>query len=125
MEKFEVRFDAKARRLHWTMRGFWTMADVAAFATALRATVEPLGPPPHRYDGLCDSRDFPVQARDVSDALGMIEQVGRAMHEGRIAIVVGSVTNKLQAQRTLTGDRIRVFLDIDEARTWLAASAAE
>jgi hypothetical protein len=116
---FEVAFDRKMRLLRWTMRGFWTMADVAAFAAAMRAATEPLGPPPQDYDGLCDSRDFPVQNREVSDALGHIDRIGSTMRRGRLAIVVGSTMNKLQAQRTLLSDGVRVFLSMDEAQAWL------
>ncbi len=119
MEKFEVRYDPAQCRLHWTIREFWSLADVAAFATALRAEVERLGPPPRRFDGLCDSRDFPVQSAEVSAALGQIEQASRHLQHGRVAVVVGSMTNKLQAQRTLAGDHVRIFLDADEAVAWL------
>jgi hypothetical protein len=119
LPKFEVRYDPAARLLRWTMRGFWTMADVAAFAQSMRAATKPLGAPPHSYDGLCDSRDFPVQSGEVSAALGEIDRIGGAMRKGRFAIVVGSAMNKLQAQRTLKGEGIRVFLVLDDALAWL------
>jgi hypothetical protein len=119
--KFEVTFDRNRRLLSWTMRGFWTLEDVAAFRRAMVAAIKPLGPPPHRYDGLCDSRDFHVQTGPVSVALGEIDRIGTsARHDrGRFAIVVGSVINKLQAERTLTGSGIRVFLSMREAEDWL------
>jgi hypothetical protein len=116
---FDVAFDRRARLLRWTMRGFWTMADVAAFAAALRAATEHLGAPPHVYDGLCNSSDFPVQNRDVSDALGQIDRIGSAMRRGRFAIVVGSAMNKLQVQRTLLSPDIRAFRSMGEAEAWL------
>lgn len=116
---FDVRFSHTRRRLEWTMRGFWTMADVGTFATALRDAVESLGPPPQRFDGLCDSRDFPVQSPEVSGALGMIDAAGAAMRQGRVAIVVGSTINKLQADRTLISPDVRIFLDMAAALHWL------
>ena len=116
---FEVRYDRFRRRLYWTMRGLWTMGDVAGFVGALRAAVAPLGAPPHDYDGLCDSRDFKVQPRDVSAALGQIDDASRSMRKGRTAVVVGSMMNKLQAERTLKSFGTRVFLTMDEAETWL------
>ena len=124
VDKFDVRFDPAARRLHWTLRGFWTVADVAALGAAMQAAIEPLGPPPQRYDGLCDASGFPVQRREVSDALREIEQLASQSREGRVAIVVGSMTNKLQAQRTLTDDDVSIFRDRAEAIAWLDAGRA-
>ncbi|HEU0044029.1 hypothetical protein [Sphingomonas sp.] len=116
---FEVRYDAVARRLRWTMRGFWTMREVAGLGAAMQDALAPLGPPPHRFDGLCDSRDFPVQSAEVSNALGLIDKAGSAMRQGRVAIVVGSMINKLQAERTLTSPDVRVFLTMEDAEAWL------
>lgn len=45
------------------------------------------------------------------------------MRSGRTAIVVGSVINKLQAQRTLIDPDLRVFLTLDEATAWLGRSS--
>lgn len=118
--KFDVSYDRASRTLHWTMRGFWTMADVTAFAVALRQAITLLGSPPHVYDALCDSRTFPVQSAAVSAALGQINDIGRTMRSGRTAIVVGSAINKLQAQRTLVDPDLRIFLTLDEATAWLS-----
>ena len=101
------------------MRGLWTMADVAGFVSALRAATVSLGAPPYQHDGLCDSRDFKVQPRDVSEALGKIDDATRGMREGRTAIVVGSMMNKLQAERTLKSAGTRVFLTMEDAEAWL------
>ena len=95
------------------------MAEVGGFINALRAATASLGAPPFQYDGLCDSREFKVQSRDVSEALGRIDDASRTMREGRTAIVVGSMMNKLQAERTLKSAGTRVFLTMDEAEAWL------
>jgi len=39
----------------------------------------------------------------------------------RAASVVGSHLNKLQAERTQTHPRIKIFLTMEEAEAWLAA----
>ena len=122
---FELAFDRKAKLLRWTMRGFWTMADVAAFGRAMHAMTQQMGAPPHVFDGLCDSRDFPVQNREVSDALGEIDRIGSATRRGRIAIVVGSTMNKLQVQRTLRADGIRVFMSLSDAEAWLQGKTTD
>jgi hypothetical protein len=125
LPKFAVSFDRRTRLLRWTMRGLWTMADVAELARAMYEATKHLGPPPQRYDGLCDSRDFPVQTNAVSNALGEIDRAGGRMRRGRFAIVVGSRMNKLQAERTLTGGGVRVFMAMDEAEAWLADKAGD
>ena len=122
--KFEIRYDWGSQTLHWTIRGFWALGDVGAFAVALRKAIEPLGGAPYYYDCLCDSRDFPVQATDVSLALGEIDKAGMANRRGRVAIVVGSLMNRMQVRRTLNKD-IHVFLSMDEAEAWLRQSPVE
>lgn len=117
--KFDVRYDRTLNMLHWTMRGFWTVADVTAFGAAMRQSMPVFGSPPFTYDALCDSRAFPVQSAEVGAALGRINDIGRTMRIGRTAIVVGSVMNKLQAQRTLVDPDLRVFLTLEEATAWL------
>ena len=124
MEKFAVSFDPQAQRLNWTMRGFWSMDDVTAFAAAMLKVIESLGPPPQIYDAMSDASEFPVQSTEVSDALGHLERVGRTMQQGRCAIIVSSMMNKLQAQRTSTGPNIRIFLDREEAEAWLESGKA-
>ena len=47
------------------------------------------------------------------------------MHLGPTAIIVAGVLNKLQAERTLKGDRVRVFLNEADARAWLIAEMAQ
>lgn len=116
--KFRVAYDEKRRRLTWTMWGFWDLTDVAALGAALRAAVAPLGPPPLQIDSLCDSTDFPVQSQAVAEALGAIERVGAALNTGRVAIVVGSMMNKLQVQRALSA-KVRAFRSLEEAEAWL------
>jgi hypothetical protein len=123
--KFEVAFDRKARLLRWTMRGFWTMEDAAAFGRAMYDATRHLGPPPQIYDGLCDSRAFPVQMGQVSAALGEIDRIGSRMRRGRFAIVVGSVMNKLQVERTLKSPGIRAFLSMADAQAWLQHKAVD
>jgi hypothetical protein len=116
--KFTVAFDSVRMRLSWTMRGFWDVTDVAAFGTALREALKPIGPPPLHFDSLSDAREFPVQSREVANALSAIERAGAAMRIGRVAIVVGSMMNKLQAQRSL-GPNVRTFMAIADAEDWL------
>ncbi|NNM77165.1 hypothetical protein HJG53_09650 [Sphingomonas sp. ID1715] len=124
-QKFTVRYDAGSRTLHWRMAGFWNPEDVTAFALAMRAAVEPLGDPTPQMRGLCDSRDFPVQSAEVAQALGHLNRMIQSVRRGPTAIVVGSMMNKLQAERALQSPNLRVFLDMEEARAWLDQHALQ
>jgi len=120
-DKFSISYSRAERTLSWRMAGFWDLEDVGAFLLAMRDIVVPLGPPPLLMKGLCDSREFPVQAPAVADALTNVNTLAQRTRRGPTAIVVGSMLNKLQAQRSLPDPLLEVFLDIDEARSWLAA----
>ena len=117
----DVRYDPVAGQMRLRMTGFWAMADVQRFAADLLATIGRIPETRRDFDVLSDARDFPVQAQDVSDALaGIINFADRMNETGRRAIVVGSMMNKLQAQRGVTRANVRVFLSEDEAEAWLA-----
>lgn len=74
---------------------------------------------------LSDSSRFPVQSLAVASGFERIRARGSKLHKGPTAIVVGSYLNKVQAERSLKGARIRVFLSADEARDWLTAWSPE
>ncbi|RYE02640.1 MAG: hypothetical protein EOP61_07925 [Sphingomonadales bacterium] len=70
---------------------------------------------------LVESLDFPVQANDVADLMTNILAGGAPSTTGRIAIVVASVLNRLQVERTLIHPRLRTFMTVGEAEDWLKA----
>ena len=118
---FDLSLDRAAGRLHWTLRGYWQPETVGHFAHALHAAVEGVGAPPWPLQGFGDTSDFPVQSVGVSQALsGLSDASGLFRH--RVAIVVGGMMNKLQAERTFAGKpNIAAFLNRSEAEAWLAA----
>ncbi|HVF93948.1 MAG TPA: hypothetical protein VM900_06510, partial [Sphingomonas sp.] len=67
-----------------------------------------------------DASRFPVQSPAVAAGFDKIRERGSKVRKGPTAIVVASVLNKMQAERSLQGPDIRVFLSADEARAWLA-----
>lgn len=118
--QFSFHYDASANRMHVMIRDLWTVETVREFATASGAAAQAARAIRADYDILIDSRDFPVQSNDVADLLPSIAQAGLTLTSGRAASVVGSHLNKLQAERTQTHPRMRIFMTMAKAEAWLA-----
>ena len=117
--KFRMDYDAARNRILVEIRDFWTVETVQAFAAAAGAKAQEVRAIRCDYDVLIDSRAFPVQANDVADLLPSIAEAGLTLTSGRAASVVGSHLNKLQAERTQTHPRMRIFMTMEEAEAWL------
>lgn len=120
---FTITHDRTARLLRWTLRGFWEADDARDFMAAMRTEISSLGRPPQRWNGLGDAREFPIQSPEVSDLMRR-GPAGSLRHDGRIAIVVGSMLGKLQATRSLDDPKTRCFLTMEEACAWLGMEPA-
>ncbi|NIJ67439.1 hypothetical protein FHR20_004423 [Sphingomonas leidyi] len=118
--RFRFDYDPRRNRILVHIRDFWTMETVRAFAAAAGAKAQEVRAIRDDYDVLIDSRDFPVQANDVADLLPSIAEAGLTLTSGRAASVVGSHLNKLQAERTQTHPRMRIFMTVEEAEAWLS-----
>jgi hypothetical protein len=122
---FSLDYDSARNRIDIMICGFWTVETVHAFATAAGAKAHAVRAIRADYDVLIDSTGFPVQANDVADLLPPIANAGLSLTSGRAASVVGSHLNKLQAERTQTHPRMRIFLTRAEAEAWLAAPQSD
>lgn len=120
--KFQLDYDPRRNRILAVIRDFWTVETVQEFAAATGAKAQEVRAIRDDYDVLIDSRDFPVQANDVAGLLPQIAEGGLALTTGRAASVVGSRLNKMQAERTQTHPRLRMFMTMAEAEAWLAAT---
>ena len=120
--KFRLDYDSGRNRIRVHLRDFWTVETVRDFAAAAGAKAQEVRAIRADYDVLIDSCDFPVQANDVADLLPSIAEAGLRLTSGRAAAVVGSHLNKLQAERTQTNPRMRVFMTMAEAEAWLEGS---
>ncbi|MEG3179343.1 hypothetical protein [Sphingomonas sp. LT1P40] len=118
---FQIDYDPLRNRLNVMIRDFWTVETVKEFAAASGAKAQETRAIRADYDVLIDSRNFPVQANDVADLLPAIADGGLALTSGRAASVVGSALNKMQAERTQTHPRLKIFLTMNEAEAWLAS----
>lgn len=121
---FRVEYRPHANRIVIHVRDFWTMDMIPAFAAAVGTKIQEVRAIRNDFDVLVESLAFPVQANDVADLLPSIMRGGMALTSGRSAVVVGSQLSKLQAERTLTHPRVKVFLDPAQAEAWLAGATA-
>ena len=121
---YTIRFDPQEHVLHLTLSDFWTEATLALFTAEMVAKATALRRDGRPYGVLSDSRNFPVQSPAVAQGFERLMAAGAKAGAGPTAVVVASTLNKLQAERSLAGGRVRVFLDEGEARAWLAAELA-
>lgn len=124
-EHFDIRFDPRDPILFLRLSGFWTLPIALAFEAALQDAGRDLRLAEKCTGTLSDSRAFPVQSEEVGAVLARIRLAGPGHEPWPTAIVVGSALNKLQAERVMKRDNVRVFLDMDEARAWLRARTAK
>lgn len=116
---FRIDHDLSANRVRISVKGFWRREDVPALASTLHETLREVRKSRDDFNVLVESFDFPVQANDVADLLTDVMRGGINLTSGRVAVVVGSQLNKLQAERTLAHPRVKVFLSMEQAELWL------
>ena len=116
---YSIKFDPPSRTLHLSLDGFWTSVTLASFAAELLVETTALHLRYGSYAILSDSSRFPVQSPEVAAGFDGIMKRGAEVHNGPTAIVVASILNKMQAERSVRGPNVRVFLSADEARGWI------
>ena len=121
---YRIAYHPGDRLLHLTLEGFWSAATLARFAAELLVRTAAIGRGGTIYGVLSDSSRFPVQSPLVAQGFSRIAARGAERHRGPTAIVVAGALNKMQAERTLGGARLRVFTDAVEARSWIVGELA-
>ena len=115
----ELKFDAASRTLFVVIDQDWTVEELRAFKAVFAETVLKHGSPERPIGVLLDARLQAVQSQDVAAQFaGYPASVTAAIHAS--AIVVGSILQKLQADRTVGSEAVKVCMDLDEARAFLA-----
>ncbi len=121
---YTISFDVPTKTLTIVTEGFWSVATTAAFSAELLAR----GTAARLYHGrfvvLADLRKAAIQPLKVIDALEAMMPKALKVTSAPIAAVVASHLAKLQTERYLKADNCRTFLDIDEAKAWLAGDRA-
>ena len=117
---YTIAFDVPTKTLTIVTEGFWSLATTAAFSAELLAR----GTAARLYHGrfvvLADLRKAAIQPLKVVDALEAMMPKALKITSAPIAAVVASHLAKLQTERYLKAENCRTFLDIDEAKAWLA-----
>ena len=116
---YRIEFEDGHKLFHLTVEGYWTIDDFKAFEADAVPTVEKLVRRWGSFRYLSDARRYPVQSPEVGLAFkGYGDWVGKA-NKGPVALIAGSVLNKLQAERVFQAPRVRIFMDLTDARKWL------
>lgn len=116
---YSIEYSPETRILQLRLEGRWTEEDFDNFDKDYRAALRK-----HSLGGksiamLSDSRQFHVQTQEVADRFSKLGS-GSGAKVVASAIVAGTLLNKMQVERTMGSDRLRVFLDLNEAKRWLA-----
>ena len=118
---YEINYDERSQTLHLKLTGFWTEATMASFKNDFTILIQKLTRARTSFVVLSDCRNYPVQSHEVlaawAEALGP-----KPIVSVPYAVIVGSVLNKLQAERALTASNVQVFASIETAKAWLEAS---
>ncbi|MBR0552510.1 hypothetical protein [Stakelama marina] len=122
MGAFDVSYDTRRCRLRIVVKGYLSPDEVRALASQLNRNIEKAG---SDFDGIVESLEFPVQVNEVADLLGVLGRGVMTRTSGRAAIVVASMLNKMQVDRTLAHPRLRVFMTVAEAEQWLDTPTTE
>lgn len=116
---YSIDYSPETRIMQLRLEGRWTESDFDRFekdyGSALRQ---------HSLSGesiamLSDSREFHVQTQEVANRFSKLG-AGSGAKVVASAIVAGSLLNKMQVERTMGSDKVKVFLDLHEAKAWLA-----
>lgn len=121
---FRIDYDRAANLLRIKVWGLLKPEDVPALAQAVDAGAREAQAHRDDFNVIVESLDFPVQADDVADMITGIMRAGMALTSGRTAIVVDSVLNKEQVERTLVHPRVRAFMTMGIALGWLEGRVA-
>ena len=118
---YSLAYDADAGFIRMMVKGFWTVEMVEALFAELLPLLSELKASGKRVLVLSDAREFPVQSAEVAERFGRLDPDARRYRE-RMAMVVGSVLNKMQARRYAVSD-IEFFATMEEAEQWLLSPA--
>lgn len=117
---FTIEFLPHQAILRWKLTGFWTVDVALRFKAALAAEMARARQTHRRFNSISDARDFPIQSAEVMKILAMMSRSSTNEGSRRLAILVSTALNGLQAQQSLANDTIRVFRDEAAALGWLA-----
>jgi hypothetical protein len=118
---YRLDHDAVANIFHISAKGFWDVPTAVAFGAACVAKGGAIRLRHGHFAILIDARNFPIQSQAVAHVTGLLLAEARLLTNGPVAFVAGAMLNKLQIDRLFSGERVRSFLDRDQAVAWIDA----
>lgn len=120
---FHVTIDPRRPLLRTRLSGFWSVDTVDHYMSERARAVAMLVARGQRFGVVSDARAFVVQSAEVA-ARFVERRIPPPPLLVGTAVVVPTVLSKFQARRAL-GEGPEMFLDPDEAETWIAARIAD
>ena len=117
-----INFDEQTRTLTLRSEGLWDLAEVELYKSDLTKVMRDLKTRHQSWATLTDSRNQSLVTQEVAAALAEFLQDDSIKPTGKVAILVAQMLGKMQAERIADNPFVKVFLDEDEARAWLASS---
>jgi len=121
--KFEIDIDAERRMLRVRIGGFFTVADVEAYADANRRATLLLGGLPSTQRVLCEIVGIEIQSGPAAEAFSRFLNNPK-MRDRKAAFVLKSSLARIQLRRVLGDRKAPCFETAEEAEAWLMADAA-
>lgn len=119
---WNVEVELDRRLLKLAIRGFFTVDDVAAFATAVRAAIVRLRPSlagrPHVT--ICDTRGVQIQSAGAGAAFETMLANPEARSR-RLAYVIDAALAQMQIKRITAREDAAYFRTYEEAEAWVFA----
>lgn len=122
--RFSVQADPSRDLIRIVMSGFFTVADVAAFADARAAAHRKLRCGPNQHRTLNDLRDIKIQSQDIVVAFQQL-LASPDYRSRRLAFVVSPTLARSQLCRALSGRDARTFPTVEAAEHWLFLEQSE
>lgn len=116
---YDIQFDPHKRLLTITPDGFWNAITTAKFAAEIMSRSAYLRLRHGPCAVLVDLRQVPIQAADTISGLERLIVMTASLSVAPIAAVVGSTLAKMQFKRAFSRPNCQVFLDMDEAHSFL------
>lgn len=116
---FHFSYDPNKILVRLTQQGYWSISVFRAFEAEFLKLHASIRKANGNYRVMANCCDFPVQSAEIGDAFGVLFKKIMEENKGRYAIIVGSMLNKLQAERAFPQNHVQVFMDSDEAMAWL------
>lgn len=121
MPETEVSYDRSSGIVRCRLKGLWTSDIVDQYERTLKQAVSSARRYAPEVLMLFDSSEAPAQPPAIVERMRAVGEAVRGTND-RLAVVVGSVLTKMQAERSMTvATNERVFRTVADAEAWLKA----